>query len=295
MSSIDDTQDLIDEQIAGGDAEPDETPAEEAARLYAGKFQTDDALEQGYTELEKSHTQTRQEAAELRAQVEAYEAQQADAQPEPFDPWSKVGTQLDEDTSALLYQRIYQNPVEMMEWAQQPATIQQFGSQITDQVFATWQSIAPWQANAYAAKFSANQSIQEQQAALNELRETTMADINGRIVQNAFETVKREMPDIGTYKDRVVELMNEFPLPDDDPRLQSAESLAAYVSKLSGIARWEEFQRQQAEAAPDATTSKAPAGARARTQTRSTAAGGGSVPADHQAFLDEVLAGQPGQ
>lgn len=297
MSSIDDTQEAIDAAIAGEQPEApevdaDETPAEEAARVYAGKFNSDDELERGYTELEKRSTQAAQEAAELRAQVEAYEAQQQEA---PYDPWAQVGTPLDEQTSAQLYQQTWQNPTGMMEWAQRPEVIQQFGAQITDQVFQAWHSFAPFQANLWVAQFGASQATAADRQALEELRTTTMADINGRIVQQAFENVKRDMPDIGTYKDRVVQLMDQYPLGENDPRLASADELAKYVSELSGIARWEEFQRQQAEAAPEATTARPQAGAKARTQTRSTASAGGSVSASEQAFLDEVLAGQPGQ
>lgn len=272
MSEIEDP--VVEEVAADGE----ETPAEEAARVYAGKFNSDDELEQGYLEAEKAQTQARMEAAELREQIAAYEAAQQE-QANTFDPWQALGGSLDEQSEQLWANKLYRDPAATMADALRPESIQQFGPELADRLFVTWQGLQPYQAGMWMAQHGA----QSQVAKIEELNQTLAQEQAARQQENAEKAsslakqmIDNSMPDFTQYKDRVLELFEAYQITDDDPRMQSPEEMAQFTRQMYQIARGEEFDRQQLAAAQEATTEKPAPGAKARTQTRSTAAAGGT-------------------
>lgn len=291
MSQVEDTTEGLEPEAP--DVASDEQAEPEAPR-YAGKFNDEAALEQGYLEAEKRGTQAAQEAAEYRRQLEEFQAQQAE-EPEPqFDPWANLGSTMDEDTERQIAARVYQDPQGMMEWAQQQATQQQFGADIADRVFATWQQLQPFKAASWLSAHTATQSLAEQRAEVEALAAAQKQDFDARLTASALDLVKQNIPDFVQYKDRVVELFGEHQLPDDHPLLKTPEGMLQFTRQMYQIARGEEFDRQQAEAALEATTEKPAPGARAKTQTRSTASSAPVASGDPalQALLDATAHAQ---
>lgn len=274
MSELEDVP--IDAPDEGG-VDTGETPAEEAERLYAGKYTSPDELEKAYLESQQMGTKAAQEAAEARAQLEEFQNQPEQPAEEWFDPRERIGSTLDQETEDLLAARIWENPQGMMEWALRPETQQQFGPTIVARVFKTWQGNNPWDAGVYQATHGANQSKAELEDLRTQFQQEQQARQQENILKSATlakDMVLQNLPDFGTYRERVVELFDIHQLRDDHPLLQTPEGQAEFTRQMYQIARGEEFDRQQAAAAAgeEPTPAKA-AGAKARTSTRSSASG----------------------
>jgi hypothetical protein len=298
VSSIDDTEAAINAAVDGPppeepEAEQVESGADEPeGPRYAGKFNTDTDLEKGYLEAEKLTTQTRQELAELRSQLEALQG--GEAQPEQFDVWGSLGSTMDADTEQQIAARIWENPVGMMEWAQRPEVQQQFGPSIVDRAYLTWYGNQPFQASRWLAQHTAEETINQPRQEIEQLRNDWKAERAEKDATVAFSMLTQSLPDLADYSKRVNELMEQYPLAEDHPMNQTAEGVAQYAEHLYWIARGEEFKRQEAAAAQQENPQSS-AGKKARTQTRSTASPAAGVTDEEQQFLDEILAGQPGR
>ncbi len=297
MSSIDDTQAAIDALDAPA-AEPDAPEVESGAdtgtetegeHLYAGKYKSAEELEKGYTEAQREYTQTRQEIAELRAQLE----QASQPAEEAFDPWSQLGSGLDEATAQQIYQQIYHNPAGMMEWAVQPETQRQFGPQIADQVYATWYGLQPFQAQQYVSRMEAARTIEQPREELQRIQQEWFAERHKSESGDALRWSAENLPDFEKYKPAILDLYTKYTQGDDDPRIQGFESIKTYLEQLYAEARWREFKQQGV--VDVATQAATPNGQKAKTQTRSSAAAQNQYPEDVQSMMDEILAGQPGR
>lgn len=264
--------------------EAEETPAEEAARVYAGKFNSDDDLEKGYLESEKAMrtaqeeaAQARQEASDYQAQVAAYE--EAQNAPDPFNPLANFG--LDDEDWKNIARSVEVNPQETLAWAQTDE-IKRAYPDMERAVKQYWASLDPWQAGEEAASraFAAErEKIEKLQAAWDERQAQERAEKQQAALSTAVVQI-RKLPDFEQYKTRVGELIAQNAMRDDDPRFSDPDQMFDYAYTMYARAKDEAYQRQVKEqealtVAGEEPTTAAP-GAKARTQTRSTAAAGGT-------------------
>lgn len=297
MSELEEpTVDAPDE--SGSDDGGGETATETAERLYAGQYKTIEEFEKGHGEARATLTQSQQRAAELEAQIAEYETAMQQPAEEPYDPYSALAGQLDENSEQAWSAKLHRDPAGAMNDALRPESIQAFGPDLAERMYITWFGQQPLAAQMWAAQRGANQSKQE----LEDLRTQFQAEQRDRQQENIVKTatlakdlVVSNLPDFANYRDRVLELFEIHQLPDEHPLLQTPEGQAEFTRQMYQIARGEEFDRQQqAAAAGEEPTPAKPAGARARTQTRSSASGNaGSNDPVTQALLDaQAFAGQ---
>ncbi|MBA3841010.1 MAG: hypothetical protein H0X39_00040 [Actinobacteria bacterium] len=300
MSSLDETEAAINDAINPPDPEPDveETGADDGAvgteapqELIAGKFKTTDDAIKAYLELEREHTQARQQLAQYQQQPEP-EAEQ----PEPYDPLASFAVGYDDSDRQQIANSTYTNPQETLEWAMSDE-IAKWNPNLKNEIYQLWSTFAPMDAHSYAAKLAVTaerEQVEQLRSQWEQEQQSRQAETNHKTAVDAFKEASK-LPEFAKYQPRIAELYTtQGPVDDRDPRLATPEAMTDYVKTLYARARLEEFEAQESATLAGQAPAKPAAGAKARTQTRSTASGSSGVSAQDQAFLDEVLAGQPG-
>jgi hypothetical protein len=290
MSSIDDTEAAINAAVDG--PPPEESEVEEVesgaddgtaeSEPILGKFKSQDDLVKAYQELERQFTQQRQAEPEVEEEPE-----------QPFDVWGGLGSTMDEETERQVAARVYQDPAGMMRWAEHPETTAQFGPQITARVYATWQQFDPYGAARYAATKAAEEMVTQPRQELEQLQQQWFQQQHKAESGEATRWAETNLPEWDAYRPKVLELYEKYTQGDQDPRIQSFESITVYLKQLYAEARLDDFIAQQQEAA--GAQPENAAGKKARTQTRSTATPNTDVPSEIEDFYADVLAGQPGR
>jgi hypothetical protein len=299
MSSIEETEGLLNDAIDGVTREPEpetpETPEVEQAETpdegeqpaaeeaILGKFKTQDDLVKAYQELERQFTQERQQQP----------APEPEPEEDPYNPLQNFAIGFDDADRQQIANSTMVNPEKTLAWAMS-AEISEWSPNLKNEVYQLWHSFDPIAAQTYTAKIAVAQEreqveqLRAEWAAEQSERQAEQAVKNANI---AFSEIQKNLPDFDRYRARVHELFTAKPLADDDARLSDPKAMEDFVETLYSRARWEEFKRQEAAAQTPAQPAKA--GGKTRTQTRSTATPAASIPEADADFLNEVLAGQP--
>lgn len=301
MSSIEETEGLLNDAIDGTTREPEpaepDTPeveqteeAEPAAEtaaaeeLILGKFKTQEEFEKAYQELERHMITTRKDFAP---------EPEPEPEEDPYNPLQNFAIGFDDADRQQIANSTMVNPEKTLAWAMS-AEISEWSPNLKNEVYQLWHSFDPIAAQTYTAKIAVAQEreqveqLRAEWAAEQSERQAEQAVKNANI---AFAEIQKNLPDFDRYRARVHELFTAKPLADDDARLSDPKAMEDFVETLYSRARWEEFKRQEAAAQTPAPAAKA--GGKTRTQTRSTATPAASIPEADADFLNEVLAGQP--
>lgn len=276
----------VDAPETGAD-EGGETAAETQERLYAGQYKTIEDFEAGHGEARATLTRAQQEAADLRAQIAEYEAQQN--APDPFNPLANFG--LDDDDWKNIARSVEVNPEETLKWAMSDEIARAYPD-MKQAVTRYWSSIDPWSAQTYAAKeaFAKERgAIESLQAQWDERTATEKQERQAAAVVAASDEI-HHFPDFEKHRHRIAELIAANAAHDDDPRFADPKLMVDYAKTMYARAVLEEHERQVAAQAAGEEPTPAK-GAKARTATRSTASAtqqqGDPV---MQAYLDAMSA-----
>lgn len=208
---------------------------EEEPRVWAGKFNDPDALENAYLELQRKFHESRQPQDEPQ-----YEQQPE--QPQYFGN--------EPSTEEELVSFAEQNPTNAAMWVMQNA--ERIPDDLANAVLEHWWTQKPWEATQYWL---------EQRLAVerNDLTDMTMPLVEQHeraVMTEAYNYLIESVPDYEEYQSRVEDFIDKFDVSGILPAGSENDpvALADGIGTIVGILKWREYQeamRNQGMVVPD--------------------------------------------
>lgn len=236
-------EDAVDQSVEEPVAEEEEYYEEEEPRVWAGKFNDPDALENAYLELQRKFHESRQ------PQEEQQEQQQYQPEPQYFGS--------EPSTEAELVSFAEQDPSNAAMWVMQNAN--RLPEDLANAVLEHWWTQKPWEATQYWME----QRLAAERDSLTDMTMPLVEQHERAVMSEAYNHLLEQVPDYEEYQSRVEDFIDKFdvsgilpPGSENDP-----VALADGIGTIVGILKWREYQeamRNQGMLVPDQEAVPAP-------------------------------------
>lgn len=235
-------EDEGDQPIEDDEVQTEEPVEYEEERVWAGKFNDPDALENAYLELQRKFHEDRQPR-----EPEYQEPVQAAPQYFGNEP----------STEAEVVSFAEQDPTNAAMWVL--SNSDRLPDDLSNAVLEHWWAQKPWEATQYFME----QRLASERNQLADMTMPLMEQHERAVMTEAYDMIVEAVPDYDEYQNRVEDFIDNFdvsgiipPGSENDP-----VALAEGIGTIVGILKWREYQeamRNQGMMIPDQEESSAP-------------------------------------
>ncbi len=246
--------DIFMETIRAANAEEDEgdQPIEEEApveeefveedpRVFAGKYQSADDLENAYLELQRKF----------------HESRQPDPEPEVQQPIAPAYFGSEPSTEAEVVSFAEQDPTNAAMWVINNAD--RLPDDLANAVLEHWWAQKPWEATQYFME----QRLASEREQLSDMTMPLVEQHERAVMSEAYDMIVDAIPDYDEYQARVEQFIDERDVSGIIPIGSEGDpvALAEGIGTIVGIIKWQEYQtamRNQGMIVPDQKAPQAP-------------------------------------
>lgn len=221
---------------------PVEDPVvEEDPRVFAGKYQSADDLENAYLELQRKFHESRQPDPE--PEVQQY------AQPAYF------GNEPSSEAEVVSFAE--QDPTNAAMWVINNA--ERLPDDLANAVLEHWWAQKPWEATQYFME----QRLASEREQLSDMTMPLVEQHERAVMSEAYDMIVDAIPDYDDYQVRVEQFIDERDVSGIIPPGSEGDpvALAEGIGTIVGIIKWQEYQtamRNQGMIVPDQEVPQAP-------------------------------------
>ncbi|CAB4171934.1 hypothetical protein UFOVP929_31 [uncultured Caudovirales phage] len=252
-------------EYEGGQPTEEESPVEETvagedSRVFAGKYQSADDLENAYLELQRKFHESRQPDPEP-------EYQQQQVAPAYFGS--------EPSTEAEVVSFAENDPSNAAMWVIN--NTDRLPSDLANAVLEHWWAQKPWEATQYFME----QRLASERDQLTNMTMPLVEQHERAVMADAYDRIVDAIPDYDDYQERVEQFISErdvsgiiLPGSEQDP-----VALAEGIGTIVGIIKWHEYQtamRNQGMIVPDQESTQ-PSMVSTRNTTNPTDLGGDEI------------------
>jgi hypothetical protein len=222
------------------DAPVEEYVEEEEPRVFAGKYQSADDLENAYLELQRKFHEDRQPKEEYVEPVQ---------QPAYFGQ--------EPSTEADVVSFAESDPTHAAMWVINNAD--RLPDDLANAVLEHWWAQKPWEATQYFME----QRLASEREQLSDMTMPLVEQHERAVMSDAYDMIIDAIPDYDEYQSRVEQFIDERDVSGIIPPGSEADpvALAEGIGTIVGIIKWHEYQtamRNQGMIVPDQEVSQAP-------------------------------------
>jgi len=244
--------DIFMETLRAANAEEDDQPVEETAsveedvveeetRVFAGKYQSADDLENAYLELQRKF----------------HESRQPDPEPEVHQPVAPAYFGSEPSTEAEVVSFAEQDPTNAAMWV--IGNAERLPDDLANAVLEHWWAQKPWEATQYFME----QRLASEREQLSDMTMPLVEQHERAVMSEAYDRIVDAIPDYDDYQDRVEQFIEERDVSGIIPPGSEADpvALAEGIGTIVGIIKWQEYQtamRNQGMIVPDQEIAQTP-------------------------------------
>ncbi len=219
---------------------PVEEHVEEEPRVFAGKYQSADDLENAYLELQRKFHEDRQPKEEYV---------------EPVQQAAYFGQ--DPSTEAEVVSFAEQDPTNAAMWV--ISNSGRLPDDLANAVLEHWWAQKPWEATQYFME----QRLASEREQLTDMTMPLVEQHERAIMADAYDMIVDAIPDYDEYQDRVEQFIDERDVSGIIPPGSESDpvALAEGIGTIVGIIKWQEYQtamRNQGMIIPDQEVPQVP-------------------------------------
>jgi len=216
------------------EAPVEEQVEEEAPRIFAGKYQSADDLENAYLELQRKFHEDRQPKEEPVA--------------EAVEPPAYFGQE--PSTEAEVVSFAEQDPTNAAMWVINNAN--RLPDDLANAVLEHWWTQKPWEATQYFME----QRLASERSELADMTMPLVEQHERAVMSEAYDLIIDAVPDYEDYQSRVEDFIDNFDVSGIIPPGSESDpvALAEGIGTIVGILKWREYQeamRNQGMIVPD--------------------------------------------
>ncbi len=218
-----------------------EQSEEEDSRVFAGKYQNADDLENAYLELQRKF----------------HESRQPDPEPEYEQPAAPQYFGQEPTTEAEVVSFAEQDPSNAAMWVL--SNSDRLPDDLANAVLEHWWTQKPWEATQYFME----QRLNTERDQLADMTMPLLEQHERAVMMDAYEMIVDAVPDYDEYQERVEQFIDERDVSGIIPPGSETDpvALAEGIGTIVGIIKWHEYQtamRNQGMIVPDQEIAQAP-------------------------------------
>lgn len=219
----------------------EEPVVEEDPRVFAGKYQSADDLENAYLELQRKF----------------HESRQPEPQPEVHQPVAQTYFGSEPSSEAEVVSFAEQDPTNAAMWVINNAD--RLPDDLANAVLEHWWAQKPWEATQYFME----QRLASEREQLSDMTMPLVEQHERAVMSEAYDMIVDAIPDYDEYQARVEQFIDERDVSGIIPIGSEGDpvALAEGIGTIVGIIKWQEYQtamRNQGMIVPDQEVSQAP-------------------------------------
>jgi hypothetical protein len=219
----------------------EEPVVEEDPRVFAGKYQSADDLENAYLELQRKF----------------HESRQPEPQPEVHQPVAQTYFGSEPSSEAEVVSFAEQDPTNAAMWVINNAD--RLPDDLANAVLEHWWAQKPWEATQYFME----QRLASEREQLSDMTMPLVEQHERAVMSEAYDMIVDAIPDYDEYQARVEQFIDERDVSGIIPIGSEGDpvALAEGIGTIVGIIKWQEYQtamRNQGMIVPDQEAPQAP-------------------------------------